>query len=168
MELTRSMAVVATTRRATAGAQSHKRRPTRAEMSEPLTPGERIADAAAGVVGSWRFIIIQTILVAIWIGFNAWELGLGHFDPFPFVLLNLMFSVQAAYTGPILLLASNRQSTKDRAMAQRDDEELGVIYKLQHEQMQILSLLRDSQARHAEILEIVRSQTNAAGKPQGG
>ena len=141
---------------------------SRVEMSEPLTAGERIADNAARVVGSWRFIIIQTILVAIWIAFNVWELGLGHYDPFPFVLLNLMFSVQAAYTGPILLLASNRQSTKDRAMALRDDEELGVIFRLQHEQMEILSLLRGAQARHAEILEIVRSQTHAAGKPQGG
>ncbi len=101
--------------------------PSRVEVIEPLTTGERIADHAARVVGSWRFIIIQTILVAIWIVFNVWEIGLGHFDIYPFVLLNLMFSVQAAYTGPILLLASNRQATKDRAMALRDDEELGVI-----------------------------------------
>ncbi len=142
--------------------------PSRVEMSEPLNAGERIADNAARVVGSWRFIIIQTILVAIWIAFNVWELGLGHYDPFPFVLLNLMFSVQAAYTGPILLLANNRQSTKDRALAQRDDEELGVIFRLQHEQMEILSLLRDSQARQAEILETVRHQTGTVGKPPSG
>jgi uncharacterized membrane protein len=142
--------------------------PSRVEMSEPLTTGERIADNAARVVGSWRFIITQTILVAIWIAFNVWELGLGHYDPFPFVLLNLMFSVQAAYTGPILLLANNRQATKDRALAQRDDEELGVIFRLQQEQMEILSLLRDAQAKHADILEIVRNQTHAVGKPQVG
>src|SRR5437879_10432656 len=123
---------------------------SRVEMSEPLTAGERIADNAARVVGSWRFIIIQTILVAIWIAFNVWELGLGHYDPFPFVLLNLMFSVQAAYTGPILLLASNRQSTKDRAMALRDDEELGVIFKLQHEQMEILNMVSDAQGKTTE------------------
>src|SRR5439155_18356247 len=127
-------------------------------MNEPVTLGERIADAAAGVVGSWRFIIIQSILVALWIAFNVWELGVGHFDIFPFVLLNLMFSVQAAYTGPILLLASNRQATKDRAIAWRDDEELGVIFKLQHEQMQILSLLQDAQDKHTQILEMLRSQ----------
>jgi uncharacterized membrane protein len=130
--------------------------PTRAEIHEPLTFGERVADSAARVVGSWRFIIIQTILVAIWIAFNVWELGLGHFDVFPFVLLNLMFSVQAAYTGPILLLASNRQSSKDRAMAWRDDEELGVIYRLQQEQMEILSLLNDAREKHTEILEMLR------------
>ncbi len=76
--------------------------------------------------------------------------------PVPFILLNLMFSVQAAYTGPILLLASNRQTTIDRAMAQRDDEELGVINKLQQEQMEILSLLKDAQDKHTEILEVLR------------
>ena len=101
------------------------------------------------------------------ITFNAWELGFGHFDVFPFVLLNLMFSVQAAYTGPILLLASNRQATKDRAMALRDDEELGVIFRLQHEQMEILSLLRDSQGKHTEILEMLRHATGGLGKQSG-
>ena len=144
-------------------ARTRKHVRTRVQMSEPLTLGERVADSAAGVVGSWRFIIIQTILVAIWISFNAWELGLGHFDPFPFVLLNLMFSVQAAYTGPILLLASNRQAATDRAMASRDDEELGVIFKLQHEQMEILTLLQDSHEKHTEILELLRTAQNSSG-----
>jgi uncharacterized membrane protein len=73
-----------------------------------------------------------------------------------------MFSVQAAYTGPILLLASNRQSARDRAMAQRDDEELSVIYKLQHEQMQILSMLKEAQDRHTEILEVLRNGEDSA------
>jgi uncharacterized membrane protein len=144
-------------------------RRTRVEISEPLTTGERIADAAAGTVGSWRFIIIQSFLVLLWIAFNVWELGLPHFDIFPFVLLNLMFSVQAAYTGPILLLASNRQATKDRALAQRDDEELSVIYKLQHEQMEILNLLKDAQAKQSEILEMLRSgDSTSRGKSAPG
>jgi uncharacterized membrane protein len=137
--------------------------PSRVEVTQPLTTGERIADHAARVVGSWRFIIIQTILVAIWIAFNVWEIGLGHFDIYPFVLLNLMFSVQAAYTGPILLLASNRQATKDRAMALRDDEELGVIFRLQQEQMEILSLLRDAQDKHTQILEMLRHSSAGVG-----
>ncbi len=143
--------------------QTQVNMPTRAEMSEPISVGERIADSAARVVGSWRFIIVQTILVAIWILFNIWELGLGRFDPFPFVLLNLLFSVQAAYTGPILLLASNRQATKDRAMAQRDDQELGVIYKLQHEQMEILRIVTDGQEKHTQILEMLRELAPGTG-----
>jgi uncharacterized membrane protein len=158
------MAVAEASRNVSA-ARKHQSRRTRVEMSEPVTLGERIADSAAGVVGSWRFIIIQSILVAIWISFNIWQLGLGHFDPFPFVLLNLMFSVQAAYTGPILLLASNRQAEKDRAMAKRDDEELGIIYKLQHEQMEVLAILRDSQNKHTEILEILRRNADASAHP---
>jgi uncharacterized membrane protein len=121
-------------------------------MTEQRTVGERVADAAARAVGSWKFIIIQTILVALWVTLNIVGLT-AHWDPYPFILLNLMFSVQAAYTGPILLLASNRQAAKDRAVAQRDDEELGVIFKLQHEQMQILGLLREAQDKHNLILE---------------
>ena len=160
------MAITATKER-TPPAQTHKHRRTRAEMSEPLTAGERIADGAAGVIGSWRFIIIQSILVAMWIAFNVWELGLPHFDLFPFVLLNLAFSVQAAYTGPILLLANNRQAAKDRALAQRDDEELGIIYKLQHEQMEILGLLRGAQDKHTEILEMLRNIPGRATDSSG-
>lgn len=148
------MAAAATTQ-APSATQRAKRRRSRVEMSEPLTVGEHIADGAAAIVGSWRFIIIQSILVALWVVLNiiAWDF---KWDPYPFILLNLAFSVQAAYTGPILLLANNRQAAKDRAMAQRDDEELGVIYNLQREQMDMLSLLRDAQDKHTEILEMLR------------
>ena len=135
--------------------------PTRVELHEPITMGERIADGAAAAIGSWRFIIIQTVLVIIWVVLNlvAWD---NQWDPYPFILLNLMFSVQAAYTGPILLLASNRQATKDRAMAERDDEELGVIYKLQQEQMEILSILKQDLGQHSEILAILHQQASKA------
>jgi uncharacterized membrane protein len=137
--------------------------PTRSEIHEPRTTGERIADSASAGIGSWRFIIIQTVLVIIWVILNivAWDF---KWDPYPFILLNLMFSVQAAYTGPILLLAGNRQAAKDRAIAQRDDEELAVIYKLQHEQMEILTLLKDAQDRHTEILELLRGGGNGAAR----
>jgi uncharacterized membrane protein len=133
---------------------------SRVEMNEPVTASERVADSAASIIGSWRFIIIQTILVILWVVLNviAWE---SRWDPYPFILLNLMFSVQAAYTGPILLLASNRQAAKDRALASRDDEELGIIFKLQHEQMQILSLLKDAQAQQTEILEMLRHKQSS-------
>ena len=138
------------------GIRKRTQRRSRVEISEPLTFGERVADSAASAVGSWRFIIAQSILVVLWIAFNTWELSLPHVDSYPYVLLNLLFSVQAAYTGPILLLASNRQAAKDRALAHRDDEELGVIYKLQHEQMEMLKLLQDAQDKHTEILEMLR------------
>jgi uncharacterized membrane protein len=91
--------------------------------------GERLADRIAAGIGSWRFLIVQSILVSAWVLANIWLLR-HPFDPYPLILLNLLFSVQAAYTGPVLLLAGNRQSQKDRltlehaaAEAERADEQ---------------------------------------------
>ncbi len=130
--------------------------PTRVEMHEPRTLGERIADSAAEAIGSWRFIIIQTILVIIWVIINLVGFAF-QWDPYPFILLNLMFSVQAAYTGPILLLASNRQAAKDRAMAERDDAELGVILELQQQQMGILKALHEMQESQTSMLGLLKA-----------
>jgi len=80
---------------------------------EQATFGERLADRIANGIGSWRFLIVQTVLVLLWVSVNLAGIRL-HWDPYPFILLNLMFSVQAAYTGPVLLLAGNRQNQKDR------------------------------------------------------
>jgi uncharacterized membrane protein len=75
--------------------------------------GERLADRVAAVLGSWPFLITQTVLILIWVALNV--IGfVNHWDPYPFILLNLCFSLQAAYTGPILLVAGNRQSQLDR------------------------------------------------------
>ena len=89
------------------------RHPVNVVHHQEATFGERIADKASAGIGSWRFLIIQTIAVAVWIVANVIGL-INHWDPFPFILLNLLFSVQAAYTGPVLLLAGNRQAQKDR------------------------------------------------------
>ena len=83
--------------------------PISQELHEKRTTGERLADAIALYVGSWRFLIIQTILVLIWIALNVVAIT-SRWDPYPFVLLNLLFSVQAAYTGPVLLLSQNRSA----------------------------------------------------------
>lgn len=87
--------------------------------SEDLTTGQRVADSTAKLLGSWPFIIAQTVLVAAWILLNliAWA---KHWDPYPFILLNLMFSVQAAYAGPVLMMSQNRQAERDRYQAQSD------------------------------------------------
>ena len=74
--------------------------------------GARIADAVTGFMGSWKFIAIQTVIVVIWIVGNV--IVLFNFDPFPFILLNLAFSTQAAYAAPLILLAGNRQALRDR------------------------------------------------------
>ena len=64
-------------------------------------------------MGSWKFLVVQTVIVAVWILGNVYLLF--HFDPYPFILLNLAFSLQAAYAAPLILLAGNRQALKDRA-----------------------------------------------------
>jgi uncharacterized membrane protein len=81
---------------------------------EEATTGERVADQLAAAVGSWPFIISQSALMIAWVYFNVWGIFVAHWDPYPFILLNLVLSFQATYAGPIVLLAGNRQSQKDR------------------------------------------------------
>lgn len=90
------------------------RHPVNVVHHEDRTLGERVADHAAAAIGSWTFLIVQSLLLAIWIIFNVVGLFIAHWDPYPFILLNLMLSVQAAYAAPVLMLASVRQSKKDR------------------------------------------------------
>src|SRR3977135_2772493 len=78
----------------------------------------RNAEGFARFFGTPVFLIAQTALVAIWIGFNIW--GLAHFDPYPFILLNLAFSTQAAYAAPLILLAQNRQDDRDRVSLEEE------------------------------------------------
>ena len=89
------------------------------EHIEISTVGQRLADSVASGMGSWRFIIIQTIIVVIWMSLNIVGF-VQHWDAYPFILLNLLFSTQAAYAAPIIMMAQNRQSDRDRAQAQAD------------------------------------------------
>lgn len=91
------------------------------QHKESLSFGARLADWVANGMGSWRFIIIQTIVVMVWMGLNL--VGyIQHWDAYPFILLNLLFSTQAAYAAPIIMMAQNRQSDRDRAQALADYE----------------------------------------------
>jgi len=74
----------------------------------------RKAEVFARFFGTPTFIIVQTVLVGIWMGANIW--GFAHFDLYPFILLNLAFSLQAAYAAPLILLAQTRQADRDKAM----------------------------------------------------
>ena len=84
-----------------------------------LTTGQRIADTVANGMGSWTFIIWQTIFVLVWMTLNVVGF-VYHWDTYPFILLNLIFSTQAAYAAPIIMMAQNRQSERDRLQAQED------------------------------------------------
>jgi len=86
---------------------------------ESLDFGQRLADSVASGMGSWRFIIIQTIIVALWMILNA-VAYISHWDPYPYILLNLLFSTQAAYAAPVIMMAQNRQTERDRTQAEAD------------------------------------------------
>ena len=84
-----------------------------------LAFGQRLADSVAKGMGSWRFIIIQSLIVVLWMGLNVVAF-VRHWDVYPFILLNLLFSTQAAYAAPIIMMAQNRQGERDRAQADAD------------------------------------------------
>lgn len=110
----------------------------------PGSLGESLADAVANGMGSWRFIIAQTALVLLWMSLNLVGF-MHHWDVYPFILLNLLFSTQAAYAAPIIMMSQNRQAQKDRI---RDDQEAGEV----HVQAQQMSLLADINKQQLEIL----------------
>jgi uncharacterized membrane protein len=141
----------------------------RASIHTPKTTGERAADAVAAAMGSWRFIIIQSVIVAAWIVLNIMVI-VRHFDPYPFILLNLLFSTQAAYAAPIIMMSQNRQAAKDR---QRDDHEAVTvdataeivalthtnteeIQRLAGEQADILTAQDQVLAQQTELLTLLR------------
>jgi uncharacterized membrane protein len=92
--------------------------------------GAELADKITKFVGSWKFILIQSTLLSIWVICNINHIA--KFDPYPFILLNLFLSFQAAYATPMILMSSNRQSEKDRKQAALDlkiDEETNELLK---------------------------------------
>jgi uncharacterized membrane protein len=86
---------------------------------DSMSFGNRIADSVAKGMGSWNFIIIQTVLVGVWMVLNLVGF-MYHWDVYPFILLNLLFSTQAAYAAPIIMMSQNRQNERDRMHAEED------------------------------------------------
>lgn len=123
-------------------------------VSEKPTLGARAADGVTSVVGSWKFIITQSIILLIWVILNITAF-IWQWDPYPFILMNLLLSLQAAYTAPIIMMSQNRQSAKDRAIVSTDliinninQEQVAIIikhliiqYKLLYEIQQMLEKL---------------------------
>jgi uncharacterized membrane protein len=93
--------------------------PANQRRHDHRTRGERLADRVTAVFGSWTFIIVQTVIVVLWIGVNLLAVAY-RWDPYPFILLNLVFSTQAAYAAPLILLSQNRQADTDRIKAEHD------------------------------------------------
>ena len=93
----------------------------RRKLNVPYEPGAfgRFSETVARNLGTARFLVVQTFLVIVWISINVLSITL-RWDPYPFILLNLMFSVQAAYAAPLILLAQNRQEDRDRQALEND------------------------------------------------
>jgi uncharacterized membrane protein len=124
---------------------------------ESLTFPQRLADNVANGMGSWKFIIIQTIFVALWMILNllAW---LQHWDAYPFILLNLLFSTQAAYAAPIIMMSQNRQNERDREQAQADYE-TNIQAKKEIEKLSII-LHRLDTDKLDKIIEMISQLQN--------
>ncbi|MBW4628629.1 MAG: DUF1003 domain-containing protein [Brasilonema octagenarum HA4186-MV1] len=120
-----------------------------------LSFGERIADQVATVMGSWRFIIAQSCFLAVWVILNVVAV-VRHWDPYPFILLNLMLSFQAAYAAPIIMMSQNRQAAIDRQEAKHDYEinmKAELEIELLHDK---ITLLKEEEI--AELIKLVQKQ----------
>ncbi|MFM2327020.1 MAG: hypothetical protein RIR31_1222 [Bacteroidota bacterium] len=106
-----------------------------AKHVDTLTFGDKVSDAVANGMGSWKFIIWQSIFVLLWMLLNV--IGfIRHWDVYPFILLNLIFSTQAAYAAPIIMMAQNRQAGRDRIQAE-EDYQTNIDAKREIEALQI-------------------------------
>ena len=126
---------------------------------EQLSLGQRIADGVAATMGSWRFIIIQSCILAVWLILNsvAW---INHWDNYPFILLNLALSFEAAYAAPIIMMSQNRQASKDRLMVESDyhcntkgeEETRNIMDHLDHQDVVIMQIIKRMEAQHEEVM----------------
>ena len=120
-------------------------------------------------MGSWAFIIIQSIILAFWITLNI-VAYINHWDPYPFILLNLALSFQAAYAAPIIMMSQNRQAAKDRLMAEQDyevnlkaeDELKSIMSHLEQQDEVMLDILRRMEGQHQVIMR--QARRNRAGR----
>ena len=133
------------------------------------TFGEKMSDKVAAIVGSWKFILIQSTIIIIWITFNAQvpesglkvgNLVIKPWDPYPFIFLNLTLSFQAAYTAPIIMMSQNRQSQIDRQHAEED-------YRVNREaKADVEHIKQELRRAHHKLLQHQNIQTDVGSLAQ--
>jgi len=147
-------------------------------QEEKLTSGQRLADRVARFGGSWKFIIAFAVVLSIWIIINLVFTGRQRFDPYPFILLNLLLSCLAAIQAPVIMMSQNRQEEKDR---QRNENDYQVNLKAEieirtlHQKIDLLmqeqfKQLIETQAEQIKLLQnIIREERNGKHKegPKG-
>jgi uncharacterized membrane protein len=126
-----------------------------------LSAGQRIADTVAATMGSWTFIIIQSVILLIWIILNV-TAYVEQWDPYPFILLNLALSFQAAYAAPFIMMSQNRQQDIDRKAAETDHQ-INIKAELEIELLhQKIDQLRETEVLH--LTEAVKELTGILRK----
>jgi len=135
------------------------------EPKEILTPGQSISDKVASFGGSWKFIISFSIILSVWIAFNTLSPGKQQFDPYPFILMNLVLSAIAALQAPIIMMSQNRKEERDRKRNENDyminlkaelevrslhqkidlllEEQIKVLFQSQSEQLALLKSIKE-------------------------
>ena len=148
--------------------------------SETITTGESIADRVASFGGSWKFIIIFGAMVMAWILFNAVAVGVLKFDPYPFILMNLVLSCIAALQAPVIMMSQNRKEEKDRKRAENDylvNLKAEMEIRSLHQKIDLLleeqiKMLFDTQAQQMGMIKEVHAmlaklnQTNDQESPE--
>lgn len=135
---------------------------------ETMTVGQKVSDKVARFGGSWSFIITFIVILIVWIAFNATLPKADQFDPFPFILMNLILSCIAALQAPIIMMSQNRQEEKDRKQNVNDymiNMKAEMEIKALHQKIDLLledeiRVLFDSQAKQLEMLKRIEEKIN--------
>ncbi len=140
-----------------------------APSAEKLTLGQKVADSVAAGMGSWKFIIIQSTILLFWIALNV-TAYIKHWDPYPFILLNLALSFQAAYAAPFIMMSQNRQQDIDRKEAE-NDHQINVKAELEIELLhQKIDALREKEVLYltqaiSDLTELLHQERTGAAAP---
>ncbi|MEA5510269.1 DUF1003 domain-containing protein [Crocosphaera sp. UHCC 0190] len=149
-----------------------ERKPAQNPPKPIIKMGDRLSDGFAAVMGSWRFIIIQSVILSIWVMLNGVAF-VKHWDPYPFILLNLVLSFQAAYAAPIIMMSQNRQAAVDRQEAKHDYEvnmkaelEIGLLHDKvdllrEQEIVELKNLLLKQQKQIEQLEEFIRQKESS-------
>ena len=152
------------------GLRQKQRAQVAGEGEIKLTLGQIVADGVAATMGSWKFIIIQSVILCAWIILNLVAV-IQHWDPYPFILLNLALSFQAAYAAPFIMMSQNRQSDIDRQKAE-NDYKINIKAELEIELLhQKLDELREKEIALltqtvADLTQLLKRQTGQDGGKQ--
>jgi uncharacterized membrane protein len=125
------------------------------EKAKPATFGERLSDRIADFGGSWKFIIFFVVVITVWMAVNIWWIDNKAFDPYPFILLNLVLSCVAALQAPVIMMSQNRQEDRDRERAKNDYE---INMKAEKEIKELHKKFDTLMAQHSEMLELLKGK----------